>query len=295
MRTRHAATRTPPAMFRTVGQHVLAFDAEWVPDAALGRAIYALPDSLDEPAVWRRMWEQGGATDENPRPYLKTVLCRLVSIAGVMRSVEDDRIALRLFTLPKQPVGEAVPAEREIVEPFLAAVGKRCPQLVGFNSQDADLRILVQRGVALGIASPAFCRRPGKPWEGVDYFARSSEWNLDLREILGGWGRASPSLNEMATAAGIPGKMELQGSDVADLWLAREYGRIVAYNELDAFTTYLLWLRVAHFAGHFTPEQYADEQARFRSLLEHEQEQRAAPHIAGYLEEWDRLRRVLRR
>jgi 3'-5' exonuclease len=282
-------------MFRTLAPHVLAFDCEWVPDAALGRVLYELPEALGEAESWQEMWRQGGATEDEPRPYLKTVLCRVASIAGVLRSVEDGQPTLRLFSLPKDPSPAEPPDEVEIIRPFLTAVGKRCPQLVGFNSHDADLRILVQRGVALGIPAPEFCHRPDKPWEGIDYFARSSEWNLDLKDVLGGWGRSSPSLHEMATAAGIPGKLELQGTDVADLWLARDFRRIVAYNELDAFTTYLLWLRVAHFAGFFSSDQYAREQARFRALLEQERESRDAPHVAAYLDAWDRLRHALGR
>lgn len=282
-------------MFRTVAPQVLAFDAEWVPDAAVGRMVYGLPDELDEPSTWLEMWRRGGADEETPRPYLKTILCRIVSIAGVLRSVEGATVELRLVTLPTLVEGEKPVGEAGIIHPFLAAVGKRCPQLVGYNSHAADLRILVQRGVALGLQAPEFCRRPDRPWDGIDYFTRSGEWHLDLAEILGGWGRGTPSLHEIAVASGIPGKLDSSGTDVADLWLAGEYARIIAYNELDAFTTYLLWLRTAHFAGHFTAEQYGDELTRFRDLLGREQEEREASHIAAFLTEWDRLRDRLRR
>jgi 3'-5' exonuclease len=282
-------------MFRTIAPQVLAFDAEWVPDASVGRMVYDLPDELDERSTWEEMWRHGGADEETARPYLKTILCRIVSIAGVLRSAEGDRVDLRLITLPTLTDGETPADEAGIIQPFLTAVGKRCPQLVGYNSQAADLRILVQRGVALGLRAPDFCRRPERPWDGTDYFTRSGEWHLDLAEILGGWGRGTPSLHEIAVASGIPGKLDSSGADVADLWLAGEYGRIIAYNELDAFTTYLLWLRTAHFVGHLSGEQYREELSRFRDLLGRESQDREAPHIAAFLAEWDRLRERLRR
>ena len=72
-------------MFKSVKDIVWAFDAEWVPDPATGRAVYDLPQELSDEAVMAEMWRRGGATDENPRPYLKTILCRVVSISVMAR------------------------------------------------------------------------------------------------------------------------------------------------------------------------------------------------------------------
>jgi len=40
------------------------------------------------------------------------------------------------------------------------------------------------------------------------------------------------------------GKMDVDGEEVAFLWLDGKLNEIVAYNEFDALTTYLVWLRV---------------------------------------------------
>lgn len=277
-------------MIKSVMQRVWAFDAEWVPDPEAGRLLYGVPDSVRDPhEVMRIMWERGGATAEDPTPYLKTVVCRVVSIAAVERRVKPGgEVTLALTSLPHDVSDPAQTGEAAVIESFLDAVGRTKPQLVGYNSLDSDLKILVQRGVIHGVRAPAFAHRPEKPWEGVDYFARYSDWNIDLRTILGGFGRAVPSLHELATLSGIPGKMDVDGNQVAELWLAGDLRKIVEYNEFDALTTYLVWLRVAHFAGHFTPEEYADEQDHLRRLVEDLAGKRA--HLRGYLEEWDRLR-----
>ncbi len=151
----------------------------------------------------------------------------------------------------------------------------------------------MQRGTILGLRSAAFCERPEKPWEGIDYFARCSEYNVDLKEILGGFGKATPSLHEIATQSGIPGKMDVDGNQVARLWLEGELKKIVEYNEFDALTTYLIWLRLAHFAGHFSDDAYATEQQRVRDLLESERKDPAKAHLGTYLEEWERLCSVI--
>ncbi len=277
-------------MIKYVADRVWAFDAEWIPDPLAGRLLYGVADSVTDPEeIMKLMWQRGGATPDDPTPFLKLAVSRVVSIAAVERRVTETGVTLHLMSLPRDPAADEECAESHIVRTFLDAVGERRPQLVGFNSIDSDLKLLLQRGTILGLRSPAFCERPERPWEGVDYFARSSEWNVDLKQILGGFGRGTPSLHELATQSGIPGKMEVDGSQVARLWLDGELAKIVQYNEFDALTTYLLWLRLAHFGGHFTSEEYAEDQERLRELLRAQIQQGDRPHLARYLEEWARL------
>jgi predicted PolB exonuclease-like 3'-5' exonuclease len=277
-------------MIKTVMQRVWAFDAEWVPDPEAGRLLYGVPDSVRDPhEVMRIMWERGGATAEDPTPFLKMILCRVVSIAAVERRVKPGgEVSLALTSLPHDVSDPEQTKEGAVVGSFLEAVGRNKPQLVGYNSIDSDLKIMVQRAIVNGVRAPEFAHRPDKPWEGVDYFARTSDWNIDLRHIVGGFGRATPSLHELATLSGIPGKMDVDGNQVAELWLAGELPKIVEYNEFDALTTYLVWLRTAHFAGHFTPDEYVEEQERLRLMVDDLAGKRA--HLRGYLDEWKRLR-----
>lgn len=279
------------AMLRTIKRRVWAFDVEWVPDPVAGRVLYDLPDSVTDPrAILETMWREGGASEENPRPFLKTVSCRIVSIAVVERRLRaDGGVALSLLSLPRNPSSPDEARESHIVDTFLRAVGDHHPQLVGYNSLGSDLKILVQRAVVLGLDAPRFCERPDRPWEGVDYFARDGEWSVDLMELLGGRGRALPSLHEVATLSGIPGKLDVEGRQVAELWLDGELERIVAYNQCDALTTYLLWLRVAHFAGRFSTAEYGEEQRRVRELLVTEGKPPGRAHLERYRAEWERL------
>ena len=173
---------------------------------------------------------------------------------------------------------------------FLNTIGKRSPQLVGFNSHSADLKIMIQRAITRGITAPAFCTRPEKPWgEEADYFARYGDDHVDLKEIVSGFGKGTPSLNELATLSGIPGKMDVDGKGVAGMWLSGDIQGIVAYNEFDALTTYLVWLRTAHFAGFFSEAQYAQEQDFVRNLIKEKTQEPGYGHLKTYLDEWDRF------
>jgi predicted PolB exonuclease-like 3'-5' exonuclease len=281
------------SMFKSIQSKVWVFDVEWVPDPVAGRLLYQLPDAMSEEDVVQEMWREGGATEEEPMPYLKTVLCRVVSISALTRHASSDEIKLNLISLPRDPKDPSQVSEAHIVGTFLNAIGAHRPQLIGFNSQAADLKILMQRGVANGIQATEFCRRPDKPWEGVDYFARGSNWNIDLMEILGGWGKSTPSLHEMVTVCGIPGKIALEGHQVAPLWLRGELDRIIAYNEFDTVSTYLLWLRLAHFGGFLSTVQYEEEQKLLWQFLSKEAETPLRSHLQDYLKEWEKLRAVI--
>jgi len=276
-------------MFKTVNKDVWAFDAEWVPDPEAGRRLYQLQEDTSDSEVIRKMWEEGGADEENPMPYLKTTICRVISIAAVVRTEkENGDVALSLTALPHEIADPQQTTEAAILSRFLNAVGEKKPQLVGFNSAKADLKVLLQRAVANGIQAAKFAKRPNKPWEGYDYFdARNSEGHVDLIEILGSYGKSNPSLNEMATVCGIPGKMGISGEEVAPMWLEGRLAEIVAYNECDALSTYLIWLRMAYFGGFFDPQQYTEEQARVRNLLSTEGTLPGKEHLLEFLERWE--------
>src|SRR5262249_55500809 len=96
--------------------------------------------------------------------------------------------------------------------------------------------------------------------------------------------------HEIAAACGIPGKIGPQGGSVVDFWLAGDMRRIVQYNECDALTTYLLWLRTAHFAGFVTDEGYESEQAQLEQLLQQRAQDPANDHLSVYLSKWRDLR-----
>jgi len=248
-------------MFKTVKQRVWAFDAEWIPDPVAGKLLYGLPDNTPDLDVFKRMWKEGGATEEDPTPYLKTVVCRIVSVAAVDRFESGRKAKLHLLSLPRELDDPVQVSEKNVVGTFLDKVGQYKPQLVGFNSSSADLKAFIQRSVVLGIQAVEFCRRP-------------------------------PSLNEIATLSGIPGKLDVNGEEVAFLWLDGKLDEIVAYNEFDALTTYLVWLRVAHFGGHFTSAEYEVEQQLVRELILSEIEN-GKVHLKKYLDEWDRLKEIV--
>lgn len=269
------------------------FDLEWVPDAAGSIKLYGLPEGTTEKEAIEKLWSETKDFDpaSNPRPFVKYLFSRVVSIAFLSRnSVYRDgerAIDFAIHSLPRIPIDPSEADEAYIIDRFLHWVGEREPQLVGFNSLESDLQVLVQRGIVNEITAPAFCRRPAKPWEGRDYFdSKNSEWHLDLLQRFSRFAM-TPKLNEFAILCGFPGKIDVAGDQVVDLWLAGDLKRIVEYNQTDTLNTYLIWLRTAYFAGKLAEDEYVDEIEQFRSFLETESEKADREHIAKFLEMWE--------
>ena len=166
----------------------LFFDLEWVPDAAGAKRLFDLPDETTELEAMQKLWAHSPQykDEENPRPFLKYMFSRVVSIAFLSRKSHFNRDRERvtefsLNSLPKLPLESDDVDESAIIERFLYMVGERRPQLVGVNSAESDLQVLIQRGIINEITAPAFNQRPNKPWEGPDYFdSRNSEAHFDL-------------------------------------------------------------------------------------------------------------------
>lgn len=279
-------------MLKRLARNVWVYDVEWAPDPAVGRQVYGLPADMPDRDVIEEMFRRGGATPDNPRPFLKTTLCRIVSTAVFARR-SDSEGAVR-FTLRSLPAigGPPIP-EREILNQFLAGIGKQHPQLVGFNCIEADLPIILQRAVAHQLHQPEFSKRPNKPWEGIDYFMKHSEWHVDLKDMLGGFGKATPSLHELCVACGIPGKFYSHGADVLDLWLAGDVDTIARYDQCDVLSSYELFMRVALLAGFVTPEAFEAERMLFTEYLTALAGDEKDSHLLRYLEESRRLRQAL--
>ncbi len=271
---------------------VLYFDLEWVPDALGAKRLFDLPEETTELEAMQLLWEHTNAYDaeKNPRPFLKYMFSRIVSIAFLSRKSvfrDGERVTeFSLNSLPKLPLDSDDVDEASIIDRFLYIVGDRRPQLVGFNSAESDLQVLIQRGLINEVTAPAFNERPNKPWEGPDYFdARNSEAHFDLLKKFSG-GAMTPRLDELAKMCGFPGKIDVKGDQVTDLWLARDLTKIVEYNQIDTLNTYLVWLRVVYFAGQISEEDYINEQEQFREFLENEMEKPEKAFLADFLAKW---------
>jgi predicted PolB exonuclease-like 3'-5' exonuclease len=109
---------------------------------------------------------------------------------------------------------------------------------------------------------------------------------MDLHDILTNFGAArfNGGLNLAATILGKPGKMEVQGCMVQDMYDQGRLAEINNYCCCDVLDTYFVLLRVCVMMGRLTLDQ---EQQRIEETKAWLHEQAAAnPAFATYLEQW---------
>jgi predicted PolB exonuclease-like 3'-5' exonuclease len=130
------------------------------------------------------------------------------------------------------------------------------PTLVSFNGRGFDLPLLELAAFRYGIGSPA--------WFNLDdraYDQRRNRYNLsshfDLQDFLTNFGatRLSGGLNLVARLIGKPGKMEITGNQVQDLYNEGKLAEINNYCRCDVLDTYFIFLRASVLMGKLSLEQ----------------------------------------
>lgn len=101
------------------------------------------------------------------------------------------------------------------------------PVIVGHNVAEFDIRFLWQRAMVLGIKMPAWFPRAPRPWD-REVFDTMTAW---------AGARNTISMDNLCAALGIPGKGDIDGSIVGELWANGEYERIAAYCRADVEST----------------------------------------------------------
>jgi DNA polymerase elongation subunit (family B) len=99
--------------------------------------------------------------------------------------------------------------------------------VIGHNVIGFDIRFLWQRAIILGVQMPGWFPRDPKPW-GNDVF--------DTMTAFAGQ-RGTIGLDRLAKALGLPGKSEIDGSMVGELWAKGEHEKIAAYCKADVELT----------------------------------------------------------
>ena len=252
---------------------VLVFDIETVPDTESGRRILGL-DGLDDAAVAQAMASvrlQARGSDFQPAH-----LQRIVAISAALRSGDSFRV---------WSLGEPAAPEAELVQRFFEGIDKYRPVLVSWNGSGFDLPVLHYRALKHGVAAPRYwdtgqLDREAK-WD--NYLGRYQFRHTDLMDVLALYnGRNYAPLHEVAILLGLPGKLGMDGSQVAGAFQAGRIDEIRAYCETDVLNTWLVYLRFLLLRGALDARAHEDELARARAFLA----QSAAPHWKEFLAAW---------
>ncbi len=186
---------------------ILVFDIETIPDVAGIRRTCDLPPELNDAGVldWFAQKRRASSGNDFAPHYLQQV----VAIACALRTATD----LKVWS-----IGEVGDPEPELIRRFFDGLEKFTPQLVSWNGGGFDLPVLNHRALIHGVVAEKY-------WDWGDqdrdfkfnsYLGRYHTRHLDLMDVLAMYQpRANAPLDAVARMCGFPGKLGMDGSEVA--------------------------------------------------------------------------------
>lgn len=255
----------------------LVFDVESVADGQLVRKIRFPGETLDPQQAVRRyrdeLMEKNGS-DFIPHSFQFPVS---VVVGKILSDFQlDDIVALD------------DPAYRPhvLTEHFWQGwEAYRRPTLVSFNGRGFDIPLLELSAFRYGISVPGWMASKGPTYQ-QPRNRYNAESHLDLCDVWTNYGacRFSGGLNLAASILGKPGKMDIQGHMVQDLYDEGKLREINDYCRCDVLDTYFVFLRTMVVWGNLSLEREQELVAETKQWLQERTSQ--WPVYQCYLDRW---------
>ena len=264
--------------------NLFVFDVETIPDTEATERLLGLEAGTFDAQTLRDSLTQyhleitNGKNDFPRQPFHRVVAISFLT-AEIHRDEEHESFVLREL----RSGGREDASERDLLMGFFQHLERIKPRLVTFNGRSFDLPVLKYRAMTHGIAA-SWLHQAGDKWNHYGH-RYSADWHCDLVEVLSDYGAsARVRLNEVCSVFGLPGKMETEGADVAELFDAGQLSAIRDYCELDVLNTYLVYLRYMLHTARITLEAHDQAIDEVLAMIEHEGTER--PHLTDFRRHW---------
>lgn len=227
---------------------ICVFDIETIPDSELIRNVFDLngDDYTVSVAAMKAQEEKSGSG------FLPLPFHRIVAISAV---IADD------FGIFRKVSSIEGASEFEMIKNFLGFINKHNPKLISFNGRSFDMPLLMLRAMRYNLTCPAYFEVENKEllknkWD--NYRSRYSDrFHVDLMDHLCEFGAVRGlKLDHVCSMAGLPGKYDVHGDQVMELYYAGEIEKIKEYCESDVLNTYWLFLKYELLKGNLIIEDY---------------------------------------
>lgn len=241
---------------------ICVFDIETIPDARLIRHILGLDGddySVSQAAIAEQEAKSGSG-------FLPLPFHKVVAISAVI--ADDFGIFRKVSSIEGKD-------EYEMIKNFLGFINKHNPKLVSFNGRSFDMPLLMLRAMQYNLTCNAYFEVENKEllknkWD--NYRARYSDrFHVDLMDHLCEFGAVRGlKLDHVCAMAGLPGKYDVHGDQVMELFYANEMEKIKEYCESDVLNTYWLFLKYELLKGNLVIEDYQRALVTMQENLKHD-------------------------
>lgn len=250
----------------------LVVDCESIPDGKLLNLVKYADQGLSDEQAIEKAREEAREKSNSGSDFIPVTFQIPVAVCVVRVGADFSLQAIKCVDAPLYR-----PAE--IAKTFwngLMRFYSKC-KIVTFNGRGFDLPLLEL--AAFRYSLPA-----------GEYFARGRNrfnGDLDLMDWMTNFGASrgfTGGLNLLAKLIGKPGKMDVSGEQVYEMYRDGRYQDINDYCMFDTLDTYFVFLRTRILTGDISPEQEAELVAKAKATLV--AQTRDLPALKQYLDKW---------
>ena len=261
---------------------LFVFDIETIPDTEV---LYNLTGSTttDEKEK-RKELEEYSSEISGGNPFPRQLFHKVVSISILIADIKKVN-GYEYYEINKiGTISNIDNTEKEMTEKFFNYLCKYTPRIVDYNGRTFDLPVMKYRAMKYGISIENMFKS-GDKWN--SYSQRySTDWHCDLLDVLSDFGASARcKMNEVCSILGIPGKIGIDGSKVADMFDEGELKEIDNYCETDVLNTYLVYLNYGLLSGLVNYDNFIQMNKDLKNYMI----DKHLSHFDEFLEEWKKV------
>lgn len=297
-----------------INSKIFVFDIETIPDLEAARLLLNLPQASDEEVLYylakyhfpkddfikpqslsddvtdivpnsKQLISSHEVAAKSPKEvFFKALFHKVVAISFAEIDITNHH-GTEEFTLKNiRSGGKVDSSEKDLLKGFFQYMENNLPRLVSFNGRAFDMGVLKYRAMKYAITSNIY--QAGDKWN--SYMSRySPNWHCDLHEVLSDYyASGKVRLNDVCSIFNYPGKVDVDGSNVFDLYKMGKIEQIRDYCETDVLNTYLVYLNYALHIGIINLEHFAQAKQQIVDFLTDNQ---AKEHFAKFLSVWQKI------
>ena len=263
-------------------QSLFVFDIETVPDVDLVRDLTGC-ESNDINELRGELTNYHLKITDGKNSFPKQPFHKVVAISFLEAEIIRDSSGEQYVLQEIRSGGTIDSSEQDLIKGFFAHLKKQPPRLVSFNGKTFDLPVLKYRAIKYGIAAP-WLYKLGDKWN--NYSQRYSlDWHCDLIDAFSDFGAsARVKMDELCVLLGLPGKNNIDGSQVSNLFDAKKIDEIRNYCETDVINTYMLYLHYQHHTGNLSGGNFEAAKEDLINYLKMNSDQKS--HFREFLLSW---------
>ena len=261
---------------------LFVFDIETVPDLISARNL--LGSDIPEAELGEALTQYHLDITQGKNGFIRQLFHQVAAISFLEAEIHHDQEGGEYYVLKDiRSGGKAESTEKELIQGVFQYLSTLKARLVSFNGRSFDLPVLKYRAMRYGVQAK-WLHQSGDKWN--SYNSRySHDWHCDLLDALSDYGvSAKIKMSEVCALLGLPGKIDVDGSQVSELFNQNKIREIRDYCELDVINTYLIYLRHMHHIGKLSGNSYDTCIEDLIAFLQSKAEEK--PNFTLFLDEW---------